>query len=107
VSGTDETPAAESWTPAERALLDAALEFYGAADSVIDYGGEARPRLRYDVERLQGVRDAMAALEERVRAAHDEDVPAERIAAIARLEPEIVELIVQRYRTAAQGAAER
>ena len=78
----------------EQALLDAALDFYGAAESVIDYGGPDRPRLRYDVAGLQAVRDAMAALERQMRAAQEAGVEAQAIARITRLEPEIVELIL-------------
>ena len=36
----------------------------------------------------------MAALEERIRVAHEAGVAPERIASITRLEPEIVELII-------------
>lgn len=78
----------------EQALLDAALEFYGAAEAVIDYGGPDRPRLRYDVGGLQAVRDAMAGLERQIRAARNAGVTAEAIAGITRLEREIVELIL-------------
>lgn len=98
--GEVETDEAE-WSAAERGLLDSALEFYGAAEGVIDYSGQERPRLRYDVERLQEVRDAMAALEARIRRASDEGVSPERITRITRLEREIVDLILGRHREAA------
>lgn len=84
------------WSAAERALLDSALDFYGAAETVIDYSGSERPRLLYDVARLQKVRDAMAALEARIRGAFESGVSAERITRITRLEREIVDLILGR-----------
>lgn len=93
------------WAPAERALLDSALDFFGAAEAVIDYAGPDRPHLRYDVDGLQGVRSAMAALEERIHVAHEAGVTPERIASITRLEQEMVELIVERHRKAPEGGA--
>lgn len=93
---SDEDATEESWTPAERALLDAALDFYDAAESVIDYAGRKRPQLRPGPAGFDAVRHAMAALEARVVAAHAEGVPPGRIAEIARIEHEIVTLIVQR-----------
>jgi hypothetical protein len=81
---------------AERVLLDAALEFYGAAEAVIDYAGPERPRVRYDVNGLQQVRDAMAHLEGHIGRAHDDGVPPEDIARITRLERDIIELILER-----------
>ncbi|MGB2711844.1 MAG: hypothetical protein WBC33_10040 [Conexibacter sp.] len=90
----------------ERALLESALDFYGAAEAVIDYAGAERPRLRYDVERLQDVRDAMATLEGRILTAYDAGVDAEQIARITRLEPEIVTLIVARRRTPLRDVAD-
>src|SRR5262249_9185418 len=91
VSGTG-SGGGDGWSEREHALLDAALEFYGAAEAVIDYGGVDRPRLRYDVGGLQAVRDAMASLEADIRAAHDAGASSEQIASITRLDPEIVEL---------------
>lgn len=81
---------------AERALLDAALAFYGAAEDVIDYAGPEPPRVRYDVGGLQQVRDAMAELEGHVRRARDAGLAPEQIARIARLDDEIVALILAR-----------
>jgi hypothetical protein len=95
--GVAETEEAD-WSAAERDLLDSALEFYGAAEGVIDYSGEARPRLRYDLERLGEVRDAMAALEERIVQASEAGVSPERITSITRLDREIVDLILVRHR---------
>ncbi len=95
----------QNWPAAERALLDSALDFFGAAEAVIDFGGPDRPHLRYDVDGLQGVRSAMAALEERIHVAHEAGVAAERIASITRLEQEIVELIIARHRRAPEGKA--
>jgi hypothetical protein len=106
VSEADDIADGEDWSPAERALLDSALEFYGAAETVIDLGGAERPRLRYDVNGLQAVREAMTTLEERIRVAHEAGVAPERIAGITRLELEIVELIVTGRKRAVEGAAE-
>lgn len=85
------------WPPAERALLDSALDFFGAAESVIDYAGPDRPHLRYDADGLREVRNAMAALEERIHVAHVAGVTPDRIASITRLELEMVELIIARH----------
>lgn len=92
---------AESWTPAERALLDAAVDFYGAAEGVIDFAGE-RPQLRQDAAGFQAVREAMARLEGHVLAAHAAGATPERIAQVARIEREMVTLILTR-----RGAASR
>jgi len=78
----------------ERTLLDAALEFYGAAGAVIDYTGPDRPRVRQDAAGLAQVRDAMTALEAQVRRAHAAGLPLDRIACVARLDQEIVALIL-------------
>jgi hypothetical protein len=86
----------EAWTPAEQALLDAALEFYGAADGVIDYAGRERPQLRQGAAGFDAVRHAMTLLEERVVAAHAAGASPERIAEIARIEQETIVLILQR-----------
>jgi hypothetical protein len=101
-AGSDENDeiAGEPWTPVEQALLDAALEFYGAAESVIDYTGPERPQLRQDAAGFDAVRRAMALLEARVAAADAAGVSPERIAQIARIEQETIALILQR-----QGAA--
>jgi hypothetical protein len=95
----------EDWTPEEQALLDAALEFYGAAEGVIDYAGRERPQLRQDVAGFEAVRRAMARLEERVAAAHAAGVAPERIAQIARMEQETIVLILRR-RDAAHSPTE-
>lgn len=96
---------AGSWTPAERALLEAALDFYGAAEGVIDLAGGGRPQVRHDAAGFNAVREAMRALEERVAAAHDAGATPERIAEVARLDQEMVTLILQR-RGAAPAPAE-
>jgi hypothetical protein len=103
--GSEDEDGEEAWTPAERALLEAALEFYGAAEGVIDYAGRARPQLRRDAAGFDAVRRAMAALEARVVAAHDAGLSAERIAEVARIEPDMVALILRR-RDAAPRPAE-
>lgn len=84
-----------AWTPVEQALLDAALEFYGAAEGVLDYAGE-RPQLRRDAAGYDAVRRAMRLLEERVLAAHAAGTTPERIAQVARIEPETIALILER-----------
>jgi len=99
-SGEDQGVGEEAWTPAEQALLDAALEFYGAAEGVIDYAGPERPQLRQDAAGFEAVRRTMALLEERVAAAHAAGTSPERIAQIARIEQETIAMILQR-----QGAA--
>ena len=94
--GSEEETGEEPWTPAERALLDAAIDFYEAADGVIDFAGRERPQLRQNAAAFDAVRKAMAALEGRVVHAHAAGVSPERIAEIARMEQEIVALILQR-----------
>ena len=86
----------DAWTPAEQALLDAALEFYDAAEGVLDYAGRDRPQLRQDAAGFDAVRRAMALLEERVVAAHTAGASPERIAQVARIEQETIVLILQR-----------
>lgn len=95
-AGHDADAGAESWTPAELALLDAALEFYAAAQGVIELSAPERPQLRHDAAGFEAVRRAMAALETRVLAAHAEGATPERIAQVARIDREMVELIVRR-----------
>jgi hypothetical protein len=90
----------ESWTAVEQALLEAALEFYGAAEGVIDLAGRERPQVRHDAAGFDAVRRAMAALEEHVVAAHVAGASPERIARITRIEQETIDLILRR-----QGAA--
>ena len=84
------------WSPAELALLDAALEFYGAAGGVIDYGTEDRPLLRRDTDGFQAVRASMSALEQRIRTAGAAGVTHEQISRITRLDPDIVAMILAR-----------
>jgi len=103
--GAEDEVGEESWTPAERALLDAALEFFSAAQGVIEYEGGERPRLRQDTAGFDAVRKAMARLEDRVLAAAAEGVEPPRIAEIARVEREMVELIL-RGRSPAPGPRE-
>jgi hypothetical protein len=87
----------------ERGLFNSALDFYGAADAVIDYSGSERPRLRYDVAGLQAVRAAMGELELRISLASRAGMPAQRIAQITRLEQEVVDLILRRQDDSVQG----
>lgn len=91
------------WTTAERALLDAAVEFYGAAEGVIDFAGE-RPQVRQDAAGFQAVRAAMARLEDHVLAAHAAGATPERIAEVARIEHEMVTLILARHGAASRRA---
>jgi len=85
-----------AWTPAEQALLDAALEFYGASAEVIDYAASDRPHVRQDAAGFEAVRRAMAVLEDRIRTAGAAGIDAERIAEIARIDQEMVALILGR-----------
>jgi hypothetical protein len=94
----------QDWTPVEQALLDAALQFYGAAEGVIDYAGRERPQLRQDAAGFEAVRRAMAALERCVVDAHAAGATPERIAQVARIEPEMVTLILQRRGAAPEPA---
>ena len=97
----------DGWTPAERALLDAALDYYGAAETVIDLSGSASPRLHIDAAGMQAVRDAMTRLEQRIRVAHAAGVDVARIVSITRLEEEVVAAILGRPPQAdARGATE-
>lgn len=89
----------------ERALFRSALDFYGAAEAVIDYHGADRPKLRFDLDGLGGVRAAMGALERRIAVAARAGFSTERIIGITRLEPEIVEGIVARERARDDGAS--
>lgn len=91
----------------ERGLFKSALDFYGAAEAVIDYRGLDRPRLRFDLERLQGVRAAMGALERRIEVACRAGLSTEQIVGITRLDPEMVERIVARQRERAALVDER
>jgi hypothetical protein len=103
--GDDDEAGAEAWTPVERALLDAALEFYGAAQGVIKYSAHGRPQVRRDAAGFDAVRRTMGRLEERVLAAHAAGMTSHRIAEIARIERDIVALILER-REAAPSPAE-
>jgi hypothetical protein len=85
-----------SWTTVEQGLLDAALEFYGAAGGVIDFASGDRPQLRQDAAGFVAVRHAMRTLEERVVAARKAGASPERIAEIARIEPDTIALILER-----------
>jgi hypothetical protein len=82
----------------ERGLFKAALDFYGAAEAVIDYRGPDRPHLRWDLDGLQRVRAAMGALERRIGIACRAGLSAEQIVRITRLDPDVVQPIVERQR---------
>lgn len=82
----------------ERGLFKSALDFYGAAGAAIDYRGRERPQLRWEIEALQGVRDAMRALERRIAIACRAGFSTERIVGITRLDLDVVEQIVERQR---------
>ena len=82
----------------ERGLFKSALDFYGAAEAVIDYSDSDRPRLRWDAAGLEGVRDAMAALEHRIGIARRAGFSTERIVRITRLETEVVQQMIERQR---------
>jgi hypothetical protein len=88
------------WTPTEQALLEAALDFYGAADGVIEHADGERPQLRRGAAGFDAIRQAMGVLERRVAAARAAGASPERIAHITRIEQETIDLILER-----QGAA--
>jgi hypothetical protein len=104
--GADDDAGANAWTPAERELLDAALAFYGAAEGVIDLTARERPQIVRDAAGFDALRRAMRVLEDRVRSAHAAGLASERIAEVARIEHEMVELILQRDPAAAPGRDE-
>jgi len=93
-------------TAVERQLLDAALAFYGAAGGIIEHAGLPRPRLRRDAAGFEAVRQAMAALEAGVVNAHEAGLDADRIAEIARIDAEMVALVLRRRGAAPSSAAE-
>lgn len=82
----------------ERGLFASALEYYGAAGAVIERRASERPAVRFDAEALESVRAAMGALERRIEIAWRAGLSDERIASIARLDLDLVALIVQRQR---------
>jgi hypothetical protein len=92
----------EALTPSEQALLEATLEFYSAAGGVIAFTGEEHPHphLRHNADGFKAIREAMGALEPCVVAAHAAGTSAERIAQIARIEQETIDLILQRQAAA-------
>jgi len=96
--GADGGVGGGGWTPVERALLAAALEFYGAAGGVIEFTGDEHrhPQLRHNADGFKAIRDAMGALEQCVMAAHAAGASAERIAQIARIEQDTIDLILRR-----------
>lgn len=99
-------PATSLGSTVERGLLKSALDFYGAAEAVIDYRGPNRPRLRYDVAGLQAVRAAMSELEVRIRLAHRAGMSVREIARISRLELDVIEMILGRERDPADRTGE-
>ncbi|MDO8209210.1 hypothetical protein [Conexibacter sp. CPCC 206217] len=86
----------------ERGLFNSALDFYGAAGAVIDYRGTDHPQLRWSLEGLQGVREAMDALERRIGIALRAGFSTDRIVRVTRLEPDVVAQIVERQRAGIQ-----
>lgn len=87
-------------TPVEQALLEAALDFYSAAGGVIEFTGDRHPHLRPNADGFKAIQQAMGALQDRVVAAHAAGASPQRIAQIARMEQETIDVILQR-----QGAA--
>jgi len=104
--GDEPRPPTAIGSTIERGLLRSALDFYGAAEAVIDYRGPDRPRLRYDVAGLQAVRAAMSELEVRIRLAHQAGMSPQEIARISRLEPEVIDMILGRGDETAGSAQE-
>ena len=99
--GAEAATDVDTWSPLELELLEAAIAFYGAAEGVIDFTDRPRPQVRRDAAGFDAVRRAMGTLERRVRNAHAAGLPPRRIAEIARIEQEIVELIIAREAPAA------
>ena len=101
-SGADGEVVDESLAPAEQALLDAALDFYGAAGGVLEFTGDKHPHphLRQNADGFKAIQQAMGTLQERVLAAHAAGTSPERIAQIARMEQETIDLILQRQSAA-------
>jgi hypothetical protein len=98
--GADGKADEDAWTPVEQALLEAALDFYSAAGGVIEFTDERHPHLRANADGFKAIQQAMGALQDRVVAAHAAGASPERIAQIARMEQETIDVILQR-----QGAA--
>ncbi len=101
--GVDEEP----WTLDEQALLEAALDFYNAAGGVIAFTDDRAPQLhvRQSADGFRAIQQAMGALQERVAAAHAAGASPERIAQIARMEQETIDLILQRQDAAPSSEA--
>lgn len=96
--GADTKDRGDAWTPVEQALLEAALDFYSAAGGVIELTGDthSQPQLRHSADGFKAIRQAMGTLHQRVVAAHAAGASPERIAQIARIEQETIDLILQR-----------
>jgi hypothetical protein len=96
--GADGDAGEDLWTADEQALLEAALDFYSAAGGVIEFTDDKRPHLhlRHTADGFKAIQQAMGALQERVVAAHAAGATPERIAQIARMEQETIDLILQR-----------
>ncbi|HEU4701720.1 MAG TPA: hypothetical protein VFS37_04495 [Conexibacter sp.] len=100
--GADGQAGEQTWTPVEQALLEAALEFYSAAGGVIEFTGDGSSQLhlRHHADGFKAIRQAMGTLQERVVAAHAAGASPERIAQIARMEQETIDVILQRQSAA-------
>src|SRR5689334_24624793 len=94
--GADGRVDEEALTPVEQSLLEAALDFYSAAGGVIEFRDEQHPHLRPNADGFKAIRAAMGTLQERVAAAHEAGASPERIAQIARMEQETIDVILQR-----------
>jgi len=105
--GADGEVGEELWTPVEQALLEAALDFYNAAGGVIEFADEQHPHLhlRHTADGFKAIQQAMGTLQERVVAAHAAGASPERIAQIARMEQETIDLILQRRGAAPSSEA--
>ena len=97
-SNTERNVGEDAWAPHEQSLLEAALDFYSAAGGVIEFPDDKTPHLhlRHNAEGFKAIRQAMGTLQERVVAAHVAGTSSERIAQIARMEQETIDLILQR-----------
>lgn len=97
-AGADSEVHEDGWSPGEQALLEAALDFYNAAGGVIEFTDDRKPHLhlRHTADGFKAIQQAMGALQERVVAAHASGASPERIAQIARMEQETIDLILRR-----------
>lgn len=83
-----------SWPWQERLLLERALDWWAAVDGAVHRGG-GRPQVRAGTD-SGALRGALIALAKQVHAGRAAGMPVERIVAVTRLEPDLVDEILQR-----------